>query len=154
MLHLVCQTHKDNTYFCQNEILLSFRESTCADPEGGQGSGPPPLENHKNIVFLSHTVLDPMKNHKIQNSMSGHYHQAIETSLKWCFAGGPMIVPLIMVIGSSPLLKKCFLDPRLKHVSYILMGNVSLIEFQLLSITYTSQKFYLATCILLIFFKT
>ena len=30
---------------------------------GGRG-GPDPLENHKNIVFLSNTDLDPMKNHK------------------------------------------------------------------------------------------
>ena len=27
-------------------------------------SGPPPLKNHKNIVFLSNSGPDPLKNHK------------------------------------------------------------------------------------------
>ena len=35
----------------------------CADPEGGQGSGPL-LKNHKNIGFLSNTGPEPLKNHK------------------------------------------------------------------------------------------
>ena len=35
-----------------------------ADPERGQGiRTPPPLENHKNIGFLSNTGPDPLKNH-------------------------------------------------------------------------------------------
>ena len=35
---------------------------SCADPEGGRGSGL--LKNHKNIGFLSNTSPEPMKNHK------------------------------------------------------------------------------------------
>ena len=35
----------------------------CADPVGG-GGGPDPLENHKNMGFLSNTGPDPLKNHK------------------------------------------------------------------------------------------
>ena len=31
---------------------------------GGTGGLDPPLENHKNIGFLSNTGLDPLKNHK------------------------------------------------------------------------------------------
>ena len=40
--------------------------TACTDPEGGgdRGSGPsPPLENDKNIGFLSNTGPDPLKNH-------------------------------------------------------------------------------------------
>ena len=35
----------------------------CADPEGGWGTGGsgPPLENYKNIGFLSNTSPDPLK---------------------------------------------------------------------------------------------
>ena len=37
----------------------------CVDPEGGQGSEPPPPpEKLQNIVFLSNTAPDPLKNHK------------------------------------------------------------------------------------------
>ena len=36
----------------------------CADPEGGRGSGPPSLKNHKAISFLSNTGPDPLKCHK------------------------------------------------------------------------------------------
>ena len=38
-----------------------------ADPEGGQGVRTP-LENNKNIGFLSNTGPDPPKNHKAINS--------------------------------------------------------------------------------------
>ena len=34
-----------------------------ADPDGGRGSGPHPLKNHKNIEFLSNADPDPLKNH-------------------------------------------------------------------------------------------
>ena len=60
-----------------------------ADPEGGRGSGLPPLpspEKSQNIGFLSHTGPDPLKIIKIlsQYSMLGHY----------CFAGGPKMARL------------------------------------------------------------
>ena len=74
---------------------------SCADPEGGWvggwgggggGSGPP-LENYKNIGFLSNTGPDSLKITKlpIQHSMFGHYRHASETPFKWRFAGGPMM---------------------------------------------------------------
>ena len=43
-------------------IIESFIISS-ADPEGGQGARTP-LENYKNIGFLSTTVPDPYNNHK------------------------------------------------------------------------------------------
>ena len=44
-------------------VCFILSSKACADPEGGTG-GPEPLENHKNIVFLSNTGPDPLKNHK------------------------------------------------------------------------------------------
>ena len=42
--------------------------NACADPEGGGwGEGvrtPPFLKKHKNIVFLTYSGPDPLKNHK------------------------------------------------------------------------------------------
>ena len=35
--------------------------TTCADPELGERGSGPPLENHKNIGFLSNTGPDPLK---------------------------------------------------------------------------------------------
>ena len=68
---------------------------SCADPEGGQGvrTPPPPLENYKNIGFLSNTGPDPLKITKlpIQHSMLCHYRPASETPFKWRFAGGPIM---------------------------------------------------------------
>ena len=40
---------------------------TCADPDGGQGSVPPPTEKHRAIGFLSNTGPDPLINHKATN---------------------------------------------------------------------------------------
>ena len=46
-------------------ILYKSHVIPCAGPEeGGRGSGPSSLENHKNIGFLSNTGPDPLKNHK------------------------------------------------------------------------------------------
>ena len=58
---------------------------------GGTG-GPDPLENYKNIAFLSNTGPDPLNITKlpIQHSMLGHHRPASETPFKWCFAGGPL----------------------------------------------------------------
>ena len=41
-------------------LLLTGGWSTCADPEGGMGSGPP-LKNPKDIVFLAILVPMPLK---------------------------------------------------------------------------------------------
>ena len=56
----------------------------------GVGAGPPPLESHKAIGFLSRTGLDPWKIAKLpgQHLKLGHYQPASETSLN---AGGPMM---------------------------------------------------------------
>ena len=54
-----------------NILLLTQNQGvtvSCSDPEMGGGGQlvliptPPPLKNHKNIVFLSITVPDPLKN--------------------------------------------------------------------------------------------
>ena len=47
----------------------------CGSRGGGRGSGPP-LNNRKNIGFLSNTGLDPLKITKMpsQHSMLGHRH--------------------------------------------------------------------------------
>ena len=61
-------------------VLISYELHACADPEGDRGSGPP-LENYKNIGFLSNTGPDPLKITKlpIQHSMLGHHWPASET---------------------------------------------------------------------------
>ena len=61
---------------------------------------PPPLENNKNIGFLSNTGPDPIKITKlpIQHSMLGHRRPASETPFKWRFTG--VDGPLIVVFGS------------------------------------------------------
>ena len=59
-----------------------------------RGAGDPdPLKYHKNIGFLSNTGPDPLKITKLssQHSILGHHRPASETSLKWRFAGGPMM---------------------------------------------------------------
>ena len=59
--HRLLHTHLERGwYFCIFYI-------TCADPEGGQGVRTPPLENYKNIGFLSNTGLDPLKSYKTTN---------------------------------------------------------------------------------------
>ena len=72
---------------------------TWADPERGQGFGPPPppLKNHKSIGFLCNTGPDPLKNHKATKPAFnlGHYRHASETPFKWRFAGGPMMARLL-----------------------------------------------------------
>ena len=68
------------------------------DPEGGGAGGGgrgqgvlTPLENYKNIGFLSNTGPDPLKITKlpIQHSMLGHHRPTSEMPFKWSFAGGP-----------------------------------------------------------------
>ena len=59
------------------------RHRSCEDPEGGQGvPPPPPLENYKNIRFLSNIGPDSLKITKlpIQHSMLGHHRPASERS--------------------------------------------------------------------------
>ena len=61
---------------------------------GGGGAGDPdPLENYKNIGFLSNTGPDPLKITKLQSQhlMMGHQRPASETPFKWRFAGGPLM---------------------------------------------------------------
>ena len=47
------------------DTITYVQTGSRADPDGGQGSDPPPPpKNHKNIGFLSNTGPDPLKNHK------------------------------------------------------------------------------------------
>ena len=51
---------KMQTFFFNTHIKIHQEKQLnllCADPEGGRGSDP--LENHKNIGFLSNTGPDP-----------------------------------------------------------------------------------------------
>ena len=79
--------------FC---VPCSFSDM-CGSRGGGggdRGSGPPPpLQNHKNIGFLSNIDPDPLKMAKLpsQHSMVGHYRHASETPLEWRFDGVPIM---------------------------------------------------------------
>ena len=61
---------------------------SCADPEGGD-RGSDPLENHKNIGFISNTGPDPLKITKLssKHSMLGHHR-----AFRWRAYDGPLIV--------------------------------------------------------------
>ena len=85
-----------------NVSLLCFPESFIlrtpwADPEGGQGVGTP-LENHKNIGFLSNTGPDSFKNHKATKPAFNvglslaRQRNAIEMAFRWRADDGPLIV--------------------------------------------------------------
>ena len=71
-------------------------EDSWADPEGGGGGGgwtggrDPPLENHKNIGFLSNTGLDPLKNHKATKPT----FNVGPSSFRWRANNGPQIMVL------------------------------------------------------------
>ena len=67
-------------------------KTTCADSEEGQRSGPP-LENYRNIGFLSNTGPDPLKIKKlpIQHAIFDHHQPTSETPFKWRFTGGPLM---------------------------------------------------------------
>ena len=76
------------------------------DLEGGTGGPdpPPPLENHKNIGFLSNTGRDPLKITKLpsQHPMLGHHRHASETPFNGIsLAGqdGPLIWILLPLIN-------------------------------------------------------
>ena len=58
--------------------------------------GPHPLENHKNIGFLSNAGPDPLKTHKATKRAfnMGDYQQASETPFKWRFTCEPMMARL------------------------------------------------------------
>ena len=68
---------------------------TCADPEGGQGSGPS-LKNHTNIGFSTNIGPGPLKITKLrsQHSMPSHHRYASEMPFKWGFASGPIMARL------------------------------------------------------------
>ena len=63
---------------------------------GDSGSGLPPLDNHKNIGFLSKTGLDPLESHKATKLAFnvGPYRPSSETPFKWRFAGRSMLARL------------------------------------------------------------
>ena len=78
------------------DTLVLMALGPCADPEGGGRWSAPPLENYKNIGFLSITGPDPLKITQlpIQHSMLGHHRPASETPWKWRFADGPLMARL------------------------------------------------------------
>ena len=60
--------------------------------------GPNPLENHKNIGFLSNTGPDPLNNHKATKPAFNagpslaRQRNAIETVFRWRAADGPLLL--------------------------------------------------------------
>ena len=87
----------DNFFFNAQLIYLLLKHVRIQRGGGGRGFWTP-LKNHKNIGFSSNTGLDSLKNHKATKpafEMLGHHRHASETQFKWCFAGGPMMAPLI-----------------------------------------------------------
>ena len=73
------------------------------------GSGPP-LENHKNIGFLSNTGPDPVATRvPSQHYMTGHHRSASETPFKRRYASGPIMTPAfggIWILSPPYQLKK------------------------------------------------
>ena len=55
---------RDIIYILQLNRSVFTNSYSWADPEGGGVSDPHPLQNHKNIGFLSKTGPDRLKNHK------------------------------------------------------------------------------------------
>ena len=82
----------------------SRTSSSSADPEGVRT----PLENYKNIGYLSNTGPDPLKITElpIQHSMYGHYRPASETPFKWRFAGGPLMARSLWYLDLSSKKKR------------------------------------------------
>ena len=78
-------------------FVRNIDKTMCGSKVGTGGPDlPPPLENYKNIGFLSNTGPDPLKITRlpIQYLMLGHHQHASETPFKWRFAGGPMMARL------------------------------------------------------------
>ena len=74
------------------------QDSTCADPEGGQGGRTPPGKLQK-YGFLSNTGPDPLKITKlpIQHSLLGHHRPASQRNA----VDGPLIVVFGSFLPSS-----------------------------------------------------
>ena len=69
---------------------------------GTGGPDPPPLENLKNMDFLSNTEPDPLKFSKLpsQHSTLGHHRHASEMPFKGASLADDG--PLLIIFGSSP----------------------------------------------------
>ena len=98
--------HLSNVHLDCVEVPSIYLPIMCGS-RGGQGfrtpPPPPPLENYKNIGFLSIILVRiPWKITKLpsQHSMLGHHWPASETPLKWRFAGRPMMARFFVVFGS------------------------------------------------------
>ena len=80
----------------------------------GQGSGPPPLKNHKNIGFPSNTGPDPLKNHKATEPVfnvgppSVCQRNAIEMAFRWRVDDGPLLVLFWIIPPLVKLIKNVF----------------------------------------------
>ena len=74
-------------------VLETSHDFKCGSRRG-QGVRTPPLQNFKNIRFLSNIGLNPLKitTLQIQHSMLGHHRHTSETPFKWRFAGWPLMV--------------------------------------------------------------
>ena len=73
-----------------------------------EGSGPPPLKNHKNTGLLCNTGLDPMKNHKrYQASIKLGRHRFISETLSQQADDDTLIVVFESPLPSLKQQQKC-----------------------------------------------
>ena len=92
---------------CYESLLFdTYQKLLCLGGGGDRGSGNP-LENHKNIGFLSNAGPDPLKNHKATKPafdfgpLSARQRNAIEMAFRWRADDGPHIVVFVWIV--SPL---------------------------------------------------
>ena len=86
---------------------------------GDQGSGPPPppLENHKNIGFISNTGSDPLKSHIAikpafnEGPSSARQRNAIKMAFRWRVDDGLLIVVFSQKKKNKEKLCQSWLDP-------------------------------------------
>ena len=85
-----CQTRTTSVTWSHFFLLTKSIFLMCGSRGGGGGRGSGrPLENYKNIGFLSNTAPDHLKITKlpIQHSMLGHHVIIGPPTFKWRFAG-------------------------------------------------------------------
>ena len=89
--------HGPHPYIPWNE---ETGNTTCVNPEGGQGVRTPQLVNHKAIGLLSDTDPDPLENHKPTKTafnigpLSARQRNAIKMAFRWWDDDGPLLVYL------------------------------------------------------------
>ena len=91
----------------------------CADPEGG-GGGPDPPENHKNIGFISNTIiyLDPLKNSTVGSNIITRTQIHVIMNMSPCIT----LLFFLFLICYLRVACECFLDKVLYLYLYMYNG--------------------------------